>query len=77
MEPLKPEDIGKILASRPNVKIEDIHEYQRLVMESLRARSPFAPKPEGPAPAPGADRLDELHEKIFGSPEEKSRERVT
>ncbi len=67
MEPMKPEVIGKILATRPDVKMEDIREYQKLLAEQLRQASPFAPKASSPAAAPpNSNRLIELQKKLFG-----------
>jgi len=68
MQPMKPEDVSRILSTRPDVTEADIHEYQRLHGERL-ASNPHIPKTDAEqAVHDGRDaRLKDLHQKLFGT----------
>ncbi len=67
MEPLKPEEKEAILKKNPLADPADIEEYERLLSERFtvdpnRRRTRSAAS----ATAAKADRLTELHKKLFG-----------
>lgn len=66
MEPIKPSVRQQILANNPDVREEEIDEYQQLQAAKTMRRS----HPQFSAAMDVSDeRLRELHEKLFGTAE--------
>jgi hypothetical protein len=66
MEPMKPEEVARLLKARPNVTHDEVREYHKLVAQRLHSRPPG----EERAMATDEDRtretrLKELHDKLF------------
>lgn len=67
MEPLKPEEIDRILAERPQAAPEDIDEYQRLLSERFRRDPELQGEPGAlGVESPAEQRLRELYVMLFG-----------
>ncbi len=67
MQPMKPEEVDRILRERPHVSREHIHEYQKLVAQHFDVNPRLAKTIEQRAfHEAGEQRLHELHNMIFG-----------
>jgi hypothetical protein len=67
MQPIKPEEVERILNQRPQVTREHIHEYQKLVAHHFDT-NPRLPKSEAQQAAheERERRRKELHDLIYG-----------
>ena len=79
MEPLKPGQRDALLRARPEAQPEDIEEYERLLAQRFAndpdqapAAAPLDVKEDDPRKELEA-RIDELHRKLFGGPDNSRR----